>query len=188
MVYIFAASEMEGQPVRRIAGPNDLVLITGGMGPRNAKSKAEATLGITSDPAANRKPDAVLIIGLCGGLSASVPEGRIVAYTDCKSTVDTNPPLPCSRAIANAVIALLATSKIQCDRVVGITSSRIATTREERTALASCGAAVVDMESYFILERAAAARVPAVVLRVVSDSINRRLPDFNRALDDGGAL
>jgi hypothetical protein len=36
--------------------------------------------------------------------------------------------------------------------------------------------------------RVAAQFVPLVVLRVVSDSIDRTLPDLNRALDDGGAL
>ena len=98
LVYIFAASPFEAQPVRKIAnstaargsssaplrcGPNEVRLITGGMGPRSAQSKAEAALGLTSEMSASPKPDAVLVIGLCGGLTASLPEGRIVAYTDC---------------------------------------------------------------------------------------------------------
>ena len=58
----------------------------------------------------------------------------------------------------------------------------------ERLALARCGAAVVDMESYSIVEAASSAGVPAMVLRVVSDSLDRDLPDFNRALSDAGAL
>ena len=32
------------------------------------------------------KPYAVLVIGLCGGLTESLPEGRIVAFTECLST------------------------------------------------------------------------------------------------------
>jgi hypothetical protein len=44
------------------------------------------------------------------------------------------------------------------------------------------------MESYSILDAAATAGVPAIVLRVVSDSLDRDLPDFNRALNDAGAL
>jgi hypothetical protein len=47
---------------------------------------------------------------------------------------------------------------------------------------------VVDMESYSILGAAATAGVPAAVLRVVSDSMDRNLPDFNRALNDTGGL
>jgi nucleoside phosphorylase len=192
LIYIFAASAMEGAPVHKIAvpsssslpsrcGPNDLVLVTGGMGPKNARSKAEAAF-------ATGKPDAVLVIGLCGGLTPSLPEGRVVAYTECQSTEATNSPLHCSYIITDLIVELLKSSSITCDRVVGITSSRIATTRDERSALARDGATVVDMESYSIVKAATNAGTPVVVLRVVGDSIDQELPDFNRALNDSGAL
>ena len=198
LVYVFAASSMEGEPVRKIAvpsdshspahcGTNDVVLIIGGMGPRNARNKAEAALNDTSN-AFVRKPDAVLVIGLCGGLTASLSEGRIVAYTGCMSTEPTSPMLRCSETIIDSVIPLLKSSNISCDPVVGIMSPRIATNRAERVALAISGAAVVDMESYSILEAASTAGVPAAVVRVVSDSIDRVLPNLNRALNDDGAL
>ena len=54
--------------------------------------------------------------------------------------------------------------------------------------MAESGAAVVDMESYSILEAAAGAGIPVAVLRVVSDSIDRVLPNLNRALNDAGGL
>jgi len=194
LIYVFAASSMEGQPVRRIGvpsdsnsilrcGPNDVVLITGGMGPINARIKTDAAL--RSAPA---KPDAVLNIGLCGALTPSLPEGRIVSYTDCRSTQAAKPLLRCSEKIVNAMADLLKSSSVFRDPVVGITSQQIATTRAERSALANLGAAVVDMESYAILESAASAGTPAAVLRVVSDSVDRVLPDFNRALNENGAL
>jgi hypothetical protein len=44
------------------------------------------------------------------------------------------------------------------------------------------------MESYLVLEKAASVGVSAAVLRVVSDSFYRKLPDFNRALNDDGAF
>ena len=44
------------------------------------------------------------------------------------------------------------------------------------------------MESYLILETAAAAGVSAVVLRVISDAFYGKLPDFNRALNADGNL
>ena len=195
LVYIFAASGMEGQPVRRIAapsdsnstlrcGPNDLVLITSGMGPGNARTKAEATL---RSPTGVR-PDAVVIVGLCGGLTASLPEGRIVAYTECRSTDATKPLLRCSATIIDSIVELLKSSSVVCDRVVGITSPRFATTPDQRVVLAQHGAAVVDMESYLVLEAATAAGVSAAVLRVISDSFYRKLPDFNRALNADGGL
>ena len=192
LVYIFAASPMEAEPVRKIAvpsdsqssarcGANDVVLFSGAMGPRNAKSKAEAALS-------GGKPDAILVIGLCGGLTPSLPEGRIVAYTDCLSTEVAKPTRPCSRSLLDSVGAVLASSGFPCDRVIGITSPRIATTRDERLDLAKYGASAVDMESYSILESAAAAGVPAGVLRVVADSMDRVLPNLNRALNETGGL
>ena len=200
LLYIFAASTMEGKSVRKLAvpansnspfrcGANDLVLIISGIGPRSAKNKAELALRDALDASAlNHNPDAVLVIGLCGGLTASLPEGRIVAYTECLSTEATSAPLRSSKTIADSFVALLRSANIPCDPVAGITSSRFATTRDERLALAKVGATVVDMESYSILEAAATAGIPAAVLRVVSDSIKRSLPDFNRALNDSGGL
>ena len=95
LLYIFAASGFEARPVERIAeasnpgsplrcGPNDVVLIVCGMGPQNARSKAEKVF-------ADGKPDAALVIGLCGGLKTSLPEGTIVSYTDCLSTDPASP-------------------------------------------------------------------------------------------------
>jgi nucleoside phosphorylase len=199
LVYIFAASGMEGQPVRRIGvpsgsnstlhcGPNDLVLITSGMGTGNAKRKAEGVFKGPSAAIAGNKPNAVMIIGLCGGLTSSLPEGRIVAYTECRSTESTSPSIRCSETIIDSVVELLKASSIVCDRVVGITSPRFATTPDQRRALAEHGAAVVDMESYLVMEAAAAAGVSTTVLRVISDSFYLKLPDFNRALTFDGGL
>ena len=198
LVYIFAATGMEGQPVRRIGvasdssqtlrcGENELVLNVSGMGPANARRKAEAVLNAAVSPG-SPKPNAAVVIGLCGGLISSLPEGRIVAYTACRSLEDAKPLLRCSETIVDSVVENLKASNIVCERVVGITSSWLATTPDQRATLAEHGAAVVDMESYLILETAAAAGVSAVVLRVISDSFYRKLPDFNLALRADGNL
>ena len=42
------------------------------------------------------------------------------------------------------------------------------------------------MESYKIVAGANQAQVPVLVLRVVSDSLDRKMPDFNRALKPTG--
>ena len=145
-------------------------------------------LRLGSEPSVPVKPDAVLVIGLCGGLTESLPEGRVVAYTACKSTEAAKPVLSCSPTAVDQVVTLLVSSGVACDRAIGITSPRIATNRQERLALADSGAAVVDMESYSILETAATAGVPVAVLRVVADSLDRVLPNLNSALDDAGGL
>ena len=198
LVYVFAASPNEGEPVRKIAevadshslgrcGSNEVFFIVSGMGPRNARKRAKEVLGIGTGPTVPL-PDAVLVIGLCGGLTESLPEGRVIAYTACKSTDAAKPMLSCSPNVVDQVVTLLVSSGISCDRALGITSPRIAVNRQERLALAESGAAVVDMETYSILETAATAGVPVAVLRVVADSLDRVLPDLNRALDDTGGL
>ena len=193
LIYVFAASPMEAEPVRKMAragdsnsalsfGANDVVLMDGAMGPKNARNKAENALGRSGHP------DAFLVIGLCGGLTASLDEGSIVAYDACISTEAASSMLPCSTVVTDSIASLLASSNTRAGRVVGVTSSRIAINRAERAALAELGADVVDMESYAILSVAAAAGVPAAVLRVVSDSVDRELPDLNRALNESGGL
>jgi len=198
---------MEGKPVQKLAvppsaespglcGPNQVLLVLSGMGPRSSRSKAEAVLGLAcsqggssaSVTTGDGRPDAVLVVGLCGGLTDELSEGQIVLYSECRSTEASEPVLSCSPAISKAIASELASASIDCERLPGITSRRIATTRVERMALAKRGAAVVDMESHSILKAAAAAGIPAAVLRVVSDSFNRELPDFNGALNDSGGL
>lgn len=210
LIYVFAASKMEGRPVEQIshaaasrktlfgvatsyAGGNEVVLITGGMGLKGARAKATQALGLTSVPRGqngppDRKPHAVLVIGLCGALSSSLPEAGIVTYTNCQSTDPNQPPLRCSRSIADRLLQSLVSQGVPCDSVVGITSARIAVTKDEKLELAKFGASVVDMETYEILAAAASAGVPAAVLRVISDSLDRRMPDFNRALNQDGGI
>src|ERR1051326_104377 len=94
LLYIFAATPMEGKPIRKIGaihsagsaltcGPNELMLMIGGMGPLNAKNTAERALKFDSAASNGKKPCAVLSIGLCGGLTPSLSKGKIVAYTEC---------------------------------------------------------------------------------------------------------
>ncbi|MEJ2082326.1 MAG: hypothetical protein P8Y94_09155 [Acidobacteriota bacterium] len=97
LVYVFAASPMEGKPVEKLAmppdpgspgrcGPNQVMLAVTGMGPKNAEKKAEAFLGLVPGESAAARPDAVLVVGLCGGLTESLQEGRFVTYSECRST------------------------------------------------------------------------------------------------------
>jgi hypothetical protein len=211
LVYVFAASKMEAQPVLVLAARNGTagqgstsliiehgdgcfaVIITG-MGARNAEAKAGTALGLAGSggdggPLLGGKPDAVLVIGLCGGLSESLREQQIVAYTQCLFTgFNKAPPLQCSPALTDGIVTRLRQQGISVDPVIGITSPRIATTKADRLALAKSGATAVDMESYPIVSAAARAGVPAIVLRVVSDSLDTEMPDFNPALNAQGAL
>jgi hypothetical protein len=165
-------------------GDGRFAVIITGMGTRNAEAKADAALGLaapgagasaSASPPLGAKPDAVLVIGLCGGLSESLREQQIVAYTECLSTGPNKaPPLQCSPALTDGIVRRLQEQGIAVDRVISITSPRIATTKADRLALAKSGAAAVDMESYPIVSASTRAGVPVVILRVVSDSLIQR--------------
>src|SRR5579875_3450388 len=163
LVYIFASSKMEAQPVLALA-PENAALAGDGAGPTT------------------QKPDAILVIGLCGGLTETMREEQIVTYTECLSA-DKSPPLRCSPTLTEAITETLQKHRTACDRVTGITSPRIASNRSEKLALARLGASVVDMETYQILSAAARAGKPSAVLRIVADPLDTNIPDFNSALD-----
>ena len=195
LIYVFAASAMEAEPVRKAAtagdsmasmrcGANEVALFTGAMGPKNARAKAESAFAAAS----GEKPAAVLVVGLCGGLTPDLKEGDIIVYDACLSTVADGRRLKCDADLTNSVVGVLNSSNIAHQQATGIMSSKFATKRAERSALATSGARVVDMESFAILDVANSAGVPAAVLRVVADSIDRVLPDLNSALNEGGGL
>ena len=160
--------------------------------PRRARSVAEAAFGLatSSSPSGqllgDGKPEAAIVIGLCGGLSPSLTEGAIISYTDCLSTDSDRLPLFCSPSLVDQQVALLNSKGVRCERAVGITSPRVGSPIEEKHALARSGASVVDMESYEIIAAATKAGVPIIVLRVVSDPLDQLMPDFNQALKPDG--
>lgn len=197
-IFLLAATKMETDPLARplgvprgkcvsevgpiTAGPNQLQFFFTGIGPAHARKRAAE---IFSD---REKPDAVMVIGLCGGISASLAELTIVSYTSCLSEVSSAVPCDCAAQLSARVTALLSAQNASCRSVVGITSPRIAVTKDDRLRLARTGAQVVDMESYEVLMAARTVGVPAMVVRVVSDSLDRKLPDFNRALNSDGSV
>ena len=204
LIYVFAAMKTESQAVERLiglkpdsasrapvkagqCGSNELVLFTTGMGPRRARARAAAAFGpgIAQTGPADRS-DAAIVIGLCGGLSPSLGEGTIVSYTKCLSTENSQSPLSCSPSLVDQQVALLTSKGLPCERVVGITSPRVGTPLGEKSSLAKSGASVVDMESYEIIAAATQAGVPTTVLRIVADSVDQEMPDFNRALKPDG--
>ena len=52
----------------------------------------------------------------------------------------------------------------------------------------SYGAAVVDMESYDILDICTRLSLPAIVMRVIIDEANQTTPDFNLAITTDGKM
>ena len=114
-IFILAATKMEADPVARLlgvpqgkcvseagpitAGPNQLEFFFTGIGPGQARKRAAEILSDsrqrpTAGDRNSEKPDAVIVIGLCGGLTDSLPETTIVTYSSCVS--ETSGGIPCS--------------------------------------------------------------------------------------------
>jgi hypothetical protein len=208
-IFLLAASKMEANPVARLlgvehwnsashagpiaAGPNQLEFFITGMGPKRARESATQILGVDPTPgtagnAIYEKPDAAIVIGLCGSLTDSLPEATIVIYSSCLSATNGGNPCSCAPNLAARITVFLNDQNVPHGSAIGITSPRIAITKDEKLLLAQTGAQVVDMESYEILTAAHKSGVPTAVVRVVSDSLDRRLPDFNRALNPDGSI
>jgi nucleoside phosphorylase len=196
LLHVYAATKTETDAVIRAAnentrrsrptesrlqiGPNEALVVTTGMGPRQARARADESLS-------KETPEAVIITGSCGSLTRSLVEGSVVIYTECLSA-DGQRAESCSASLADSVTNRLRREGMECARVVGITTHRIATTTQEKLDLAQSGASAVDMESYEVVAAATARGIPSVVLRVVSDSVERALPDFNRVLKPNGEV
>ena len=174
-------------------GPNQLEFFITGMGPKQATERAVQILSHGHDPVTRaEKPgetaDVAIVIGLCGSLTDSLAESAIVMYSSCLSAMNGGTASSCAPELSEQVAALLNARNVVCKSVLGITSPRVATTKDDKLRLAGTGAQVVDMESYGILSAAHKLGVPAIVVRVVSDSLDRKLPDFNRALNPDGSI
>ena len=206
-IYVFTAMNTEANAILQLAeskgthqnyvsgvpihvGSNELHVILSGMGPKKAKASATQALrpwlehnrpSLASHP----KPDFVLVTGLCGGLTELVEKGQIVAYSNCLADWK-EPALVCGASLTQCLPEILTRHGIACRVVDGVTSSRIATNRSSREVLSRSGASVVDMESYELLAVAASCEIPAAVLRIVGDSFDQQLPNFNRAIDADG--
>jgi nucleoside phosphorylase len=133
-------------------------------------------------------PDAAIVVGMCGSLTSSIGESEVIVYTECLSSSGNSERIRCTRPLVEHITALLKSKSIICRSATGISVTRIATTKDEKLTLAKSGAEAVDMESYEIVAAAIQARLPVAVIRVVSDSLERRLPDFNVAIQENGKI
>jgi nucleoside phosphorylase len=176
-------------------GDNEVVLFRTGIGPgparscairafENIPSREEGTRLRIDDPL----PDAVLVTGLCGGLSARLAKRDIVLYTECLSGEGKTSENPISPALTRHLAGLLHNGSIPFASVVGLTVPKLAVTPEEKRSWMQLGADVVDMESYDIAQVAVAKAIPTAVLRVASDVAKQRVLDLTTAARQDGTL
>ncbi len=193
-IAVIAAMREEIEPlVRRLAGRvsvgsdlvagrlagRELVLSVCGEGSARAASGIERLFVRCS-------PSRIVGIGIAGGLTPTLSPGSIVVATRVATTTGVlDAPADDWRRIAvtvsGGVEAAIATSDV------------ILTTREAKTRLARRLAEhnplVVDLESAAWARAAQAHRVPWLILRAVSDTMNEDLPfDFDRLRDATGSV
>ena len=203
LIYVFATSKSDGERLASLltqsesspsvwrcgkVGVNEVALFVTGIGPKPASSKAMSTLqSFGTQGNSLRRPDAIVVAGTCGSLSRTINEGDVILYSGCLSTSKTD-RVNCTASIAKHLKSRLGARGFLCRSALGISSARVATSKAEKLELAKSGAEVVDMESHEIVAAASQAGLPVVVIRVVSDSLDRKIPDFNVILRDNGEI
>ncbi len=169
----FRRSKTGGLPVwaTRI-GVADLRVALTGMGPRHAE---RAVYTLLAD-----RPDFVIASGLCGSLRPDYRVADILVAGAVSSSANSRP-----LRTDDSLFQFAAASGAR--PVDLLHTSDVLILRPEEKALLAPLAHAVDMESYAILDAAAAHRIPGVAIRAVSDANDQSLPyDLTGVLDDLG--
>ena len=151
---------------------DDIFIVRTGIGMRRPQDELRKAL--------TRPVDICISSGLAGSLREQYPVGSIVVAraikSDSKKTI-----VPCDGTLIEAAVRCGATPVD-----FFFTSAGIANSETERSRLAG-SAEAVDMESFHILTEAQRSAVPAVAIRAISDTPERRLPiDFSRTVTSCG--
>lgn len=143
--------------------------------------------------------DALVVVGLCGGLDPRLKTGDAVVYDCCLDARDSiEQPTPNGSAIQHPhgqtdlvriLLDALRETALRSFYGSGITVSRVVINAQDKLWLGQQHQALaVDMESFDILQIAAEQGVPAAVIRVISDEAEHDLPDFNFAAETDGTV
>jgi nucleoside phosphorylase len=174
------------------AGRNFVTVLQSEIGAHGFREKLTAHLSTI-------KYDALLIIGLAGGLSPELKTGEVIFYDTCfvfRPEFGTSAESPeadqstvCDFQVSSALRQLMLEEGLQCMFGAGLTLDFMVTTPEEKLAMGeSYGAAAVDMESHDVIAVGSQFGLPVIVLRVILDEATQKTPDFNLALDAQGQM
>ena len=134
----------------------------------------------------------VLLIGLCGSLTAQLNVGDRVLYQSCIDgrVSPSVPVLPCDASLLQALQERLNPSVTQVTGLVtGLMCDRLVHLATQKAALAQqYPAEVVDMEGYAFLQVLQSTDIKVGMLRVVSDDAHHDVPDLSVAMTDRGEL
>jgi adenosylhomocysteine nucleosidase len=146
----------------------------------------------------NNRYDALIVAGLAGGLTPDLKSGDAVVYDMCYKAGDRDrqgsDQGEGARVVSDDRLTLvlsetLRASGLNCVRGTGVTVRKIIPGSREKISLGiRYNADAVDMETYEVLVVCAQARLPATALRIVLDTAETDLPNFNRATGPDGHL
>ena len=155
-------------------GSAELRIVLTGMGPQHAARTLQTVL--------TDRPDFIVSSGLAGALRPQHRPGDVLVARAVSSSGTTKTLL--SDESLYQFAAASGARPVELLR----SSAALIRTPEEKAILAPLAHAA-DMESYAVLEQAAAHRIPAVAIRAISDACEQSLPyDFFRAADPVGHL
>ncbi|MFN0112912.1 MAG: hypothetical protein ACKVZH_28970 [Blastocatellia bacterium] len=197
------ATESKFKICRGYVGDRQITVLQCGMGARGFAEWLQQHL-------ATNRYDALIVVGLAGGLDPRLKTGDAVIYDSCLSVrsevgqvQNLSHQIKKSQAPVNSY-NLCATSAELCASAVkkfsdahfssvhcgaGITTDQIVTDAADKLRLGEQHQALaVDMESFDVLQVAAELNLPAMVIRVISDEASHDLPDFNYAAEADGAI
>ena len=177
------------------AGRNQITVLQSQIGAGGFSEKLIAHLRET-------KYDALLVIGLAGALSPELKTGEVIFYDTCfvfrpefdtttegDQTLQSDGTAVCNFQLASSLRRTLVEDGWHCVFGAGLTLDFMVTKAQEKLAMGeSYGAAVVDMESYDILDICTGLSLPAIVMRVIIDEANQTTPDFNLAITTDGKM
>ena len=196
MILVFAAMEPEVRacfgggaigPSRDVAGfpvyeANDLAVCQTGLG-RRSHDVATSVLE-------HFKPEAVLSVGTAGGLNRELRAGQLLAcshvhHASMRGTLEETPAFSDERLLALA-LEVAGGAEIEARIGSAVTVDEVAWTSADKADLhAWMEHDVVEMESYWIGKAAAAADLPYVALRVVTDQAADELVETPAISADG---
>jgi nucleoside phosphorylase len=150
---------------------------------------------------ADNRYDALVVVGLAGGVDPKLRVGDSVLYDLCYDAraIDFPPStqfldkdvgrIASDASLTSCLFEALRAAQVFCVRGSGVTASRIITESRDKMALGVYfSAAAVDLETYEAISACSMFNLPTATLRVISDEAGTDIPDFNQAYDADGRM
>ena len=142
------------------------------------------------------RPLNIVVLGLCGGLAASVAVGQRVVPDLCLAHLleTATESIPSQQSFSEPLCRYLKQSVLPPNESIDspnvlLSSDRAVCLAEQKQQLErSTGASIIDMEGAAVLSALSDRHVSVAMLRVVSDDCWSDLPDLNAALKADGSL